>query len=429
MQDQHNISPKPSDKNGFSELSPSRRRMRRTIKILLPLLVLSAGIAGAAYIKKSGPKPRKRPPAKAETLVRVMPLRATAERVVVRAMGTVIPARELVLRPRVSGEITDVHPEFTEGGFLKAGEEVLRIDPEDYRLVFEQKQSQVVSANYALKLELGHQDVAKREWQLINGGRKAKATDRELALRKPHLQKARADVAAARAELEQARLNLDRTRVLAPFNAVIQSRNVEIGSQVSAQGQLAELVGTDEYRVQVSVPPDRLRWITIPRKAGENGSEVRIRYGDGNYERTGHVIRLLSGLAAEGRMARLLVSVSDPLNLETPETRQLPLLIGDYVRVEIAGRALEDVFRIPRAALRDDARVWIAGADGLLSIRTVETVWRDRETVLVKSGLRDGERLILSEISAPVDGMRVRVEGSDQNKGGKNAPGTGKRKG
>ena len=82
------------------------------------------------------------------------------------------------------------------------------MDARDYELAVTQKQSQVVNADYNLKLELGHQEVAKREWSLLNGSKPAKSSDLELALRKPHLDKAKADLAAAKAELKQAKINL-----------------------------------------------------------------------------------------------------------------------------------------------------------------------------------------------------------------------------
>ncbi|MCP4106831.1 MAG: efflux RND transporter periplasmic adaptor subunit [Desulfobacteraceae bacterium] len=378
------------------------------IKIVLPLLIICIGIAGAYYLKNSGKKTRKRPPAKMTSLVRVMPLSLSSENVMIRAMGTVVPARELVIKSRVSGEITDIRPEFMQGGFLKADQEVLRIDPEDYKLAIIKKQSQVASAIYALKLEMGHQDVAKREWEIYNGKKSAGKSDTELALRKPHLNKAKADLAAARADLKQAELNLARTQIKAPFNAVVRTKYVEKGTQVSAQEKLAELVGTDLYWIQVSVPVDRLRWITIPQENGTPGSTVRILYGGGNYERTGAVIKLLSDLETEGRMARVLVSVRDPLDLENPEKNRPPLLIGEYVRVEIQGQEIGDVFRIPRTALRDDNSVWIA-EDGRLSIHHADALWRDSETVLLRDGLKQGDKLIISEIAAPINGMPLRI--------------------
>lgn len=396
---------------GGSEGQADKNPWRRIIALLACLLILGIGIAGATYFKRTAPKAVKRPPVTMTPLVRVKRIYPGMHKVMVPAMGTVIPAREMILRARVSGEIVAIHPEFVEGSILDEGDEILRIEPADYQLKVVQKQSQVADATYALKLEMGYQDVAKREWELLKGSKPAKAIDIELALRKPHLEKARSDLAAAQAELDQAKLDLGRTKISAPFNAIIRTKSVEKGSYVSAQEQLAELVCTDEYRIKVSIQVGRLKWISIPKNAGEKGAEVRISYRNGS-ELSGTVIKLMSDLETEGRMARVLVCVKDPLGLRTTGRDQPPLIIGEYVSLEIEGRQLENIYNIPRAALRDNTSIWIAKDDGTLKIHDVNTVWRDAQTVLVRDGLRPGDRLITSDISAPVDGMSVKVEDS-----------------
>ncbi len=411
-----------SEKTGSGVDDKPRSWWRRPLTVLLCLVILGAGIAGASYLNKTAPKAHKRKPPRMDPLVKVQMVQRTNERATVRAMGTVVPALEMILKSRVSGEIISTHPEFIDGGFLKKGTKVLQIDPQDYELAVEQKRSQVVNARYALKLEMGHQEVAQREWELLKGDKPAKDLDLELALRKPHLEKARAELAAAEADLKQAKLDQARTAIRAPFNAIVRNKHVELGSQVSTQDVLAELVGTDEYWVQVSIPVDRLKWIAIPTKMDESGSAVRIIYGTGSvstFERKGKVIKLLGDLDAEGRMARVLVSVTDPLDRQGHETRRPPLLIGDYVRVEIEGREIKDVFKIPRTALRDNSKIWVERGEGRLHIRQVQVVWRDPQYIFIRDGLKEGERLIVSDLATPVEGMAVIIEEPDGRRPGK----------
>lgn len=383
------------------------------IIVLICIAVISLGGIGYVMLVKSTPKAHKRPPVKIVPLVKVQEIFPKTERVSIQAMGTVVPAKELTLKSRVSGEIVDIHPEFTEGGIIRKGEQIIRIDDLDYKLIAAQKQSAVADADYELKLELGRQDVAQREWKLLNGDNPAPEADAELALRKPHLEKARSDLQAANAELKAARLQLSRTRIAAPFNSIIRTTHVERGSQVAAQENLATLVGTDAYWVQASIPVDRLKWITIPKNKQHQGAEVKITYQGGTV-RTGRVIKLLSDLEAEGRMARLVVSISDPLGLNAPDNEKPAMLIGEYVRVEIQGSRIEDAFRIPRTALRNNTHIWVVDAGGKLKIRKVRTLWRDSQTVLVKDGLVPGTRLIVSDLAAPVPGMAVNVDNGGQ---------------
>jgi len=400
--------------NNNSNMLPGKQpklagKPRPIIRIAVSLVILVIGVGTAFYLKNSAPRTKKRPPTKLAPAVRVETLQSFGYQIVVTAMGTVIPAREVVLKSRVSGEIVEIHPEFTEGGFLKTGTKIIQIDPVDYKLALAHQQSAVTDAEYALKLELGHQAVAKREWELLNTARPGQDMEKELALRKPHLDKARANLAAAEAELKTAMLNLDRTRIMAPFNAMVRSKAVDLGSQVTPQEPLAELVGTDAYQIQASIPVDRLGWIKIPRRAGDPASKARIIYGKG-HECEGTVVRLLGDLAAEGRMARVLVEVLDPLNFNASRRDLPPLLIGEYVQVKIQGRKLDGVFKIPRTAVRDNSVVWIVRENQTLEIRKVRPVWRDADIVLLQDGLKTGERLIVSDLPAPVAGMPVRVD-------------------
>jgi len=75
-----------------------------------------------------------------------------------------------------------------------------------------------------------------------------------LVAKEPQLEAARAKLAGEKADLRKAKLDLERTRIQAPFNAIVRKKFVDIGSQVSGQEQLAELVGTDSYWIQASIP-------------------------------------------------------------------------------------------------------------------------------------------------------------------------------
>jgi RND family efflux transporter MFP subunit len=385
-------------------------RRRKAVVALMSLVVIAAAVGIAAVLVFTKPKAAKRHPhQKMNPLVSVITIRPESHTVTVRVMGTVGPAKELTLKSRVAGEIVGMHPEFTKGGLLQKGDEVLRIDDLDYRLVVAQKQSAVTDARYALKLEMGRQEIARREWQLLGGDTPADAGDAELALRKPHLEKAQSDLVAAEAELEAARLQLARTKIEAPFNAIVRDIFVQQGSQVTPQENIATLVNTDTYWVEASIPVDQLQWVDVPGREASLGSDVVVRYQDGA-ERTGRVIKLLSDLEKQGRMARLVIRIADPLSLSPPDDQTPAMLIGEYVQADIQGRPIAEAYRIPREALRERSRVWVVAKDGTLDIREVQVAWRDTQWVIVKQGLQPDERVVVSDLAAPVKGMAVDID-------------------
>jgi RND family efflux transporter MFP subunit len=388
---------------------PPVKWWHRLLRILVALAIIGASLAGAAYLKKSAPKTKKRPPTKWLPVVQVEPITMTRYRVTVTAMGNVVPARQITLKSRVAGEVIRIHPEFTEGGILTKGELIIQLDEADYRLALAQQKSKLIDSDYELRLEQGRQDVARQEWKLLIGDRQTTTVESELALRKPHLDKVKADVAAAEAQLEKAALDLKRTRIKTPFNAMVRSKSVDLGSQVSPQESLAELLGTDAFWVQATVPMDRLEWIEVPRTNGQSGSKAKIHYASG-YTVQGRVLRLMGDLANEGRMARILIEVKDPLRLKGENRNGPPLLIGEYVRVDIEGRQLEEVFAIPRTALRDDETIWLVDENMTIDMRKVIPIWRDADTVIIRDSLKKGDLLIISDLPAPVQGMEIRLK-------------------
>jgi hypothetical protein len=186
---------------------------------------------------------------------------------------------------------------------------------------------------------------------------------------------------------------------------------------VSPRDALADLVGTDVYWVRAAVPVDRLGWFQTPQSGSESGAAAIVQYR--GHQRSGRVIRLLSDLEAQGRMARILVAVQDPMSLKNQTAVDPPLLIGEYVRVNIQGRLLKQVYQIPRSSLQDNNTVWLADQNETLQIKAVDIVWRDEGIVLIKDQLRPGDRLIVTDLVTPVQGMPLEVVAKDSGSSGK----------
>ncbi|NGO38693.1 efflux RND transporter periplasmic adaptor subunit [Limisphaera ngatamarikiensis] len=388
--------------------------VRRIYRFLLPLLVLGAGAGAAYWLILTAPHVRPRPVEHQARLVEVVPVRFGLETVRLPAFGTVIPAREVTLYPRVSGEIVRIAETFQPGSRFEAGAELVRIDPRDFQLAVAQRESELVQARGALALEQGQQAVARKEYELL--GREIPEADRDLVLRMPQLRQAEARVQAAEAALEQARLNLERTVVRAPFNCVVRERFVNVGSQVTPATPVATLAGTDEYWVETTVPVDDLHWLAIPNWSSSTGSVARVwRVGTSPARAawSGVILKLLPDLEKQGRLARLLVSVERPWGREPQPDGPPPLLLGDAVRLELQGRTVRAAV-IDRRWFRDGDQLWIMNERDELEIRSVEVAFRGPDSLWVTGGLREGERIVISELPAAVPGLPLRVAGGGE---------------
>ena len=376
--------------------------MLRLLKILLAVLILGMGVGAAVYFVSTKPTvTRTKPEAKAPR-VEVLRTQVQNATITVSAMGTVVPSRELTLRSQVSGNVVSVADQFTPGGRVKQGAPLLSIDPRDYRIALEQKQSAQAQAQASLSLEQGQQEVAREELAMFAQAKELGLRKTELALREPQLQQARADVKSSQAAVRQAQLDLERTRITAPFNALITKREVNLGSFINVQDALATLVDRDTYWVQASVPLESLSLMDLEVPGGR---PVRVLSQSGAGEWTGHTLRLTGEVDEATRMATLLIEIPDPLQTSGNGPA---LMLGDYVRVRIQGRTLQDVVVVPRKVLRDKNTIWVVQDKGL-DIRAVHIVWKDATQIYIDQGLAQGEQVIRSELSTPVAGMRVTV--------------------
>ena len=385
----------------------------RMLRIGLPLLILGLAVVGAQLLILSRPPVPKADRTLKPTLVEVLTARMQDERAVITAYGTVQAHRRLIVQPEVGGRVVQLNPELVIGGLLETGEALLRIDPRDYQFAVDEQRASLAEAEFDLKVELGNQAVAKREWNLLKpSSDEMTALSQQLALRRPHLKEKYVAWQAAKSRFRKAQLDLHRTIVRTPFHALVLQESVETGQLVNAQSSVATLVDVDEFRVQVSVPIHQLEWITFPGSGRSQGARARVIREIGNDEpvvRRGTVVELLGDVTENGRMAQVLVAIQDPMELEKPDNGRRPLLLGEYVRVEIEGPVLHDVIVLPRPTIREGTRVWVKNAENQLEVRPIDVVLSRKDTVLISRGLQDGEQVITSQLTAAIPGLLLQT--------------------
>lgn len=383
---------------------------RRRTLLLCAVIFLAAGGLLAAIFSTEPEATREAATRRTAMLVEWTRARAGTFRPEIAVMGAVRPAREVVLSPRVAGEVVARAAAFVPGGFVDAGDVLVRLERDDYQNRLQQRRSELQQALADLELEMGRQDVARREYELL--GEDLPDGDADLVLRQPQLEVAKSRIASARAAVDQAELDLERTTIRAPFDAHVLSREVDVGSQVSPGDVLARLVGVDTYWVETSVPVAKLRWLSLPDGTGDRGSEVRIRDRNAwpeGVHRIGHLYKLVAELDGQTRMARVLVTVDDPLARDADDPDTPRLMIGSYVESRIQGRPIEDVVRLDRDHLRKDDTVWVM-QDGRLDIRSLRVAFRDAEYVYVREGLDASDRIVTTDLATVEEGAPLRTE-------------------
>ncbi len=370
--------------------------------IIVALILCGAGAISYRFISNPAKTEKTDDKPSALVSVKTLPVVLGNFPLEIEVLGLVRAAKESVLKAQVSGEVIWTGDEFIPGGFFEKDAPILKIDPADYALDVQMRKAALAQMQAALKIEKGQQDTAKEELAMLkrSTGKKFESTD--LALRKPQLEQAQADIDSAQAGLDMAELNLERTTLSAPFNAILTARNTDVGNIVSSQDNLGTLVSTDEYWIDVDVPLADIRWLEVP------GSTAVITLDGGRGVRKGRLIKMTGTLNEQSRLAGMIVSVADPLLREDHDEGLYPLILGDYARITLVGKTLKDAARIGQSFVRGADKVWLE-RDGKLVIQTVEIVHKDREYAYITQGLKDGDRLITSNIITPVDGMNISV--------------------
>ena len=245
--------------------------------------------------------------------------------------------------------------------------------------------------------------------------------DNLLALNSPRVEQAEAAIDVARAELEEAELRLSKTRLLAPADGQLVESTLDLGEYVAAGREVASLHGTDAVEIPIAVPMDELRWLptlTPDRFSPAAGSEggpnaalpaavVRWQGGERRYEWVGTVVRWEAGLDSQTRTLTLVVEVTRPWDSFRPGEHPA-LQPGMFCRVEISGGTQPGAVVIPRTAMQDDHAVYLA-VEGRLERRQVEVLRYLGDQAIISAGLQSGDRLVVSPLSAPIIGMKIRT--------------------
>ena len=385
----------------------------RILRFLLPLIIVAGAGLVALTMIWSRPPVEILTPVVAPPGVRVHEVTLADAPLTVTSQGTVQPRTESQLVPEIAGRVTWVAPSFAEGGFFEAGDVLVRIDPFDYEQMLVSARSQLAQARLRLAEEEAEAEVAEREWETLGRG-----DPRELALRKPQLDDARASVAAAEAGVERATRDLERADIRAPYAGRVRAKNVDIGQYVRVGDTVATVYAVDVAEIRLPLPDDELAYLDLPlsyrgvERQTQPSVTLHARFAGETHAWKGRIVRTESEIDSVSRMVHAIAEVADPY-APGPNPNRPPLAVGMYVEAEIGGRTARDVAVLPRETLRGRDQMLVVTPDDLLSFRTVDVLRTSTESVVVQSGLQAGELVVISPLDTPADGMLVQLTDAD----------------
>ncbi|MCG8512283.1 MAG: hypothetical protein MI741_23945 [Rhodospirillales bacterium] len=429
-------------------------RFKEILKRFLFIPALLIGIAAMAYAIKNKQPPEQVALQETSTAVRMIEARQTVA--VPRALGygVVQPQKTWEAVAEVSGKVVEFHPQLRKGAILEKDTVLLRIDPVDYELAIKQINASIRSTEARLReldtsvkntgalIEIEKRSLVlnetnlERKRKLLARGNASQATvdeeERAVLARRQSIQslentlnlipaqrdELRADRARYQAQLATAERDLEQTIIAAPFDLRISEVRIE-EAQFAQQGAiLIEADGIDVAEISAQVPVEKVAILIEPGKAMpfDDGSfmdvvrevidiEAIVRLGgsDMSAEWPARFARMSDTVDPQTRAIGVIVAVDDPYGSAIPGLRP-PLTKNMYVEVELRGTPRSGRIVVPRHALHA-GRVYVVTEENRLEIRDVEIELSQTNFAVVGRGLKDGERIIVSDPIPAIEGM------------------------
>ncbi|MEM6512307.1 MAG: efflux RND transporter periplasmic adaptor subunit [Pseudomonadota bacterium] len=361
--------------------------LRSVLRFLLIAGILLSSVVVFRILMLSSPEPPKRANVPTEILVDTVTLERVNAEFSVRSQGTVQPRTETILSAEVSGTITDISPKFIAGGFFDAGEVLMRIDPTNYDVAV--RQAEAVLAQRQIEF-----DGASK---LRTQGFRAEAEYASAA----------AALASAEAELVRANRNLERTFIRLPYDGLVRAKDADLGQFVNPGTRLGVTFATDVADVRLPLTDQDLAFVTLP-SGGEAGPDVTLtatqKGKPQNWDAA--VVRSEGVVDASSRVTYAVAEIPDPYALRSDRA---PIPVGTFVSARIAGTSIDDILRVPRAAIRGSDQLIFRDSESRLRIRTVSIIRADADYAYIDDGARAGDEVITTALESPVNGTPVRT--------------------
>jgi RND family efflux transporter MFP subunit len=430
------------------------REPRTMVRIAAVVVVLAIGVAA-----RMGLASMKEPPKQAEApqrVLRVETIEAAPEDhpVTITGYGQANSLSVVPVAAEVSGRIVEIHPDLREGTVVEEGALLFRIDPRDYTASLEQARAQQAQMRHTItllrqQLEIDRERLAtmtrsealaKSELERVRAlfeqddvGTQSGVDAAEVAynravearqqlqqaveLSPTRIREAESGLNAAAASVELSSTRLARTEVRAPFRARVKGVSLEAGQFVSPGTPLLTLA--DDRILEISVPIDSRDARSWLRFSADAQPDAQAWFGDvepvtcrvywtedtleQHWEGSLHRVERFD---QQTRTVTLAVRVNGDAVSSGPDA--LPLVDGMFCRVEIPGKVMQSVYRLPRWAVTFENKVYLA-ENGQLKIREVTLLRSEGEEAYVSGGLAPGDNIIVTRLINPLPNSLVEV--------------------
>jgi len=344
---------------------------------------------------------QKAQPEKAEIqypLVSVEHVTPVSEKARIFAYGEVRSRNQLALTSQVSGKVVYLSPKLLSGETFKQGEVLAEIEDVVFQQALANAEATLVEAKLTLAQEQLNNQLAISE--KLRSGLATKQVS------KLQLEVAQAKYALAQKNVEKAKYDLEQTKIIAPFDALVIERQVQLGSNVQFGSVIADLY--DTHLFEVALPLSASQWQLLPKDKHSQqfeGMQILLTDESNSQQWRATFDRVEQHRNSQSRQRSLVVMVSEPMTLKTP------LFPGTFVKASISGLELDGLWKIPASALIDDASVWQVTEGELLKSLAINVKFSHDDYVYVTPEYEmQSARIVKRPLASYLSNMKVEAQ-------------------
>lgn len=406
----------------------------------LPPLILGALILiFSSSFKQAPPQKQKMAPPK---VVRIMKLQPRKIQPTAIGYGYIKPAQEWQLQAELAGTISWIADNLENGGLIKKGQEIIKIDPTPYLLNKAQLQAQLdviklkdktIRSSITIAerdLTLQKEELQRNEQLNKTGSISSTARDaserqylnsqQQLQTLKNNLQINQAEKKVLLSQLSLVKLDIEKTIIRAPYDIRLTEVNVGLAQYINRGEPLLKADGLAAAEVHAQFPIGKMRPLRKASKATENTQDthnelsaaVELQAMDRIISWSGIVDRTAGSLDIKTQSQNIIVRIENPYQQATPGQRP-PLIRNTFVKVTLKAPVLKKQLLIPISALHNN-QVYTLDGENRLRIKPVQVDFMQEQIVVIRGGLEAGEKIILSRLFPAIEGMKLKPKPDQQ---------------
>ena len=403
--------------------------------LALGLLGLAGNTIKVAVQDRMNQEPRAQKARERTFAVKVVPAEVTSINPTLNAFGEIQSRKTLDLRMAASGQIQELSINFVEGGSVKSGELLVRLDDSDHQTAVDLAENNLIDAKNevmesARNLSFSKEELAAAEEQeklrlraltrqkdlvergvgtaaalenaeLSASGATQAVLSRKAAVDQAKNRGAQAETRLVRAELalKDAKRKLEDTKLFAEFSGLLSGVSLVKGGIVSANERLGQLIDPEVLEVSFKISTQQ-----YTRLLNDNGEllkapvYVALTNTDQGLNAEGVIIRD-SASVAKGQTGRQVYAKL---------TKSVGFKPGDFVAVKVEEPTLNWVVKLPSTALDASNKVLLLGEGERLEEAQVKLMRRQGNEVIVRSRDLSGKEIVAQR--TPVLGAGIKVK-------------------